>query len=141
MIEITEEHFVGKIAQKAIITNKDTVLITRDHLDEHTWELPGGRLNIDEEPKNGLSRELFEELGVDVVVGDIVYVEQFFHERAQERHLLITYHATLADPTQVFTLSPEEVAEIAWVTKEELPRYHIFANCQRALESFFEKTN
>lgn len=58
----TEEHFMGKVAQKAIIVNKGRVLMTRDPRTPEIWELPGERLNIDEISEEGLQREIQEEL-------------------------------------------------------------------------------
>ena len=62
MSESIEVHFEGKIAQKAIICNENKVLLVRDpRMDSVIWELPGGRMNIDEEPRDAVAREIQEE--------------------------------------------------------------------------------
>lgn len=137
MQELEEEHFSGKVAQKAIIIQGGKILIARDVNDEATWEIPGGRLNVDEDPKAGLARELFEELGVHCEIGTVVYVEQFFHTREENNTLLIAYLAELKNPGEKFKLAPDEVAEVKWVTQEELTEVHVFDNCQRAIEAYF----
>lgn len=62
-----ENHFVGKITQKAILFGSDgDVLVTRvgDH-----WEPPGGTFEFGETLVGGLRRELREEVGLDARVG------------------------------------------------------------------------
>ena len=132
-----EVHFGGKVAQKAILTDGERILITRDVGDPDTWELPGGRLNADELPPAGLAREIYEELGVDIDVGVPVYIEQFYHERDQANMLLIAYEATRKDPAQEFSFGPDEVAEVKWITRDELDHQHLFADMRRALEQYF----
>ena len=58
-----EVHFEGKIAQKVIIVKDGKVLLLRDpRMTEVIWEIPGGRMNIDEEPREAVAREILEEL-------------------------------------------------------------------------------
>lgn len=134
-----EEHFLGKVTQKALIIKDDSVLITRDVDDEAIWELPGGRLNLDEMPAAGMSREIFEELGVVVSVGDIIYTEQFHHTRDDIQGLLLVYKVTLPADDTGFTLAADEVAEVRWITSSELDKQEIYADCHRALVDYFSK--
>ena len=125
------EHFFGKVAQKALLTKGGKVLITRDPSDGEIWEIPGGRLNVGEEPIEGLKRELFEELGVDCEIHECVSVQQFHHVRDGSSALLIAYRTTMVDDSQEFLADPGEVAEMKWVSKENWRIMHSFLNTKK----------
>lgn len=140
MLNREEIHFLGKVAQKALICSGERVLILRAVGDVAVWELPGGRLNAaDKDPKAGLVREVKEELGVLVRVGDIVYIEQFVSVRTSEPHLALVYLATLSDESVRFTLASDEVAEVTWVGKGEWQNYAYYPEYQRALAAYFSR--
>lgn len=132
----TETHFLGKVAQKAIIEKDGKVLIVRN---QGMWELPGGRLNIEESPLVGLKREVREELGVDIVLQEVIYGEQMLHPHMNDRHVFFMYHAHLIDPLQEFVLQEGEIAELKWISKEELGAQELYPMYRRALEVFFAK--
>ena len=140
MPNITEVHFEGKIAQKVIIVKAGKVLLLRDpRVKEVIWEIPGGRMNIDEEPRAAVAREIMEELGVALSVGEVVYMEQFIQTSEGKRAFVIVYEASLVNAVDDFVLSPEEVSEIAWVGKDELNSYPLFPAYKRALDCYFAK--
>ena len=75
------------------------VLLTKADQDEY-WILPGGRVELGEDTRTALERELMEETGREVQVGDLLWVvEDFFH-------LDGTYHHELAFTYAIF---PEDL--------------------------------
>jgi ADP-ribose pyrophosphatase YjhB (NUDIX family) len=132
-----EDHFVGKVAQKVLIIKDNSVLLVRHMGSETMWELPGGRINVNEDPKAGLVREIKEELGVEVMVGDAISVDKFLMKRTNEPHIAIVYKAMLVDIETVLTLDPEEIAEVAWVTRENWEEYQMYSNYAAAVGDYF----
>ncbi len=138
MSQPTEVHFEGKIAQKAIIVKENRVLLVRDpRMDKVIWEIPGGRMNIDEEPREAVAREIMEELGINVLVGHVVHMEQFIKRNEGKRAFVIVYECQMTDVTQQLIMSETEVCEIAWVSALELPQYQLFPEYKRALDYYF----
>ncbi len=134
-------HFVGKVAQKAVIIRDGSVLLIRDPREKvaEICELPGGRLDDGEEPKSGLVRELKEELGIDIVVHEVIQIEQFLQGNKGKRALMIAYRATLKEENQPFVLSSEEIAEARFVPLEEALKLNLFKVYKRTLEVFLNK--
>ena len=65
------------LVSAAIIVEGGHVLLTRRKPGTHlagAWEFPGGKVEPGEDPRAALRRELDEELGIDVSVGEIVDV-------------------------------------------------------------------
>lgn len=140
MSDSTEVHFEGKIAQKAIIVKENKVLLIRDpRIAEVIWELPGGRMNINEEPRMALVREIKEELGIEVKVGEVVFMQQFMQGNEGKRAFVIVYIAILVDTQAEFELDAREVCEFAWVSAAELEKFPLFSEYKNALDCYFEK--
>lgn len=80
----------------------------------HSWEFPGGKIEPGEPPPSALVREIAEELGVEVEVGDIFAVGH--HVYPEKEVILMVYDARLVSG------SPRclGVAEFAWLTAAEL---------------------
>lgn len=60
------------------------------------WEFPGGKLEPDESPEACLARELMEELGLEVKVGELLTAVHHTYDRY--RVLLLAYRCALASP-------------------------------------------
>lgn len=96
------------------------ILITRrpaGGLHGSLWEFPGGKLEEDETPEAGLSREIREELDIAVTVGAILAVVH--HRYDWGAVLLLAYRCR---PLQ-FEIRNLGVAEHRWVAPTELGAY------------------
>lgn len=134
----TEEHFEGKIAQKVIVERAGKILLVQDPREEvDIWELPGGRMNVDEEPRAAIQREFMEEMGVTINVHEVVHMEQFIQGNEGKRAFAIVYLATLADKAADFKTDPREVSRAAWFSAAEIEKLTLYPEYERALRYYF----
>ena len=133
-----EQEFMGKVVTKAIIEYGGKVLVVRDHEDDAVWELPGGHININENTKQAIEREIKEELGVAIVAGQLIYSEQIIHKGNGLPHLFLMFAATLTNPSQPFMVPSKEIAEVKWIDKKSIKELRVYEECERALEAFWK---
>jgi mutator protein MutT len=78
------------------------------------WEFPGGKIDPDESHAAGLEREIREELGADVDVGELLL--QTTHAYVDRTLKLYFYQCRL-----IGTPRPLLGQEMRWVSRGELP--------------------
>jgi len=109
------------LVSAAIVVEDGRVLVTQRKTGTHlagAWEFPGGKVEAGEDPREALRRELREELGIDVEVGEIVDVTFHRYEEADKAVLLLFFEATRSPG------SPEprtlDVAAFRWAARGDL---------------------
>jgi len=105
----------------AVIQRGERVLIAQRPLNGllgGLWEFPGGKVENGEELAACLQREIREELGVYVRVG-----EPFGVYRHAYTHFRVTVHAFLCDLTNGGKPQPLQVEDLYWSSLNELPDY------------------
>jgi mutator protein MutT len=108
------------------------LLITQRPLAGHLgglWEFPGGKREPNESFEECLVRELREELGIEVKVGQLV--ESLVHEYPEKTVSLRFYHC------QWLRREPQPLGcpAFAWITLNELKDYEFPAADARLLEN------
>ncbi len=109
-------------AVKAVITNDDgKILFLQRKRDPKmkvipNWDFPGGIVEIGEEEKAALQREIQEELGVDSVIGDKLGKWTFLRAFDDQTVTVTNYAVELL--SQDIILSNEH-ADFQWVSYEE----------------------
>lgn len=83
------------------------------------WEFPGGKVEPGESPEHALTRELAEELGIEIVVADLAPLT-FASHVYPDFHLLMPLFVCRRWGGEV---TPHEGQELAWVRPAELSSY------------------
>jgi 8-oxo-dGTP diphosphatase len=109
------------VVAAGILIEGGRVLLTQRKAGTHlegAWEFPGGKVEPGEDPRTALARELKEEVGLEVKVGEIVDVTFHRYEQAKKAVLLLFFEVVRQDG------SPEpraiDVAAVRWAKGDEL---------------------
>ena len=104
------------------LTNESGAILLQKRPDHASmgglWEFPGGKVETGESPEVALARELFEELGISVNLGDLV-PETFASEPLGDRNLLLLLYRCVhweGMPT------PHFASEIRWVHPNDMAK-------------------
>lgn len=135
MADDKAEHFVGNVAQKAIIEHDGKILVCRG-IGDNVWEFPGGRLHKGEAPMEAIAREIREELGIEIYDIKPFRIEPSFHYKSNMHQVFIAYTAT--SNTANVTADASEVEEWKWISKEELFALPMFDDCTAVKRALFE---
>ena len=127
MAEVTADGF--KVVGVGVVEKDGKYLITQRRFDDHLggiWEFPGGKKSPTESDEACVARELSEELGITVKVGD--HIETIRYAYPDRKLELRFYSCSLAagEPKAV------EVQDFRWVSPSELI-YYQFPKADRDL--------
>lgn len=84
------------------------------------YELPGGHIDFGEEPVVGLKREIDEEFGMKVEIGDPFYVFTYTNKIKGSQSIEVIYFAKFINEFSVITLNSEDHSEFGWFAEDEL---------------------
>ena len=81
------------VSIKGVLFIGDRVVLLRN--DRNEWELPGGRIEQGESPRQCLAREMLEELGVRVAVADII--DSYLFEAVPNQYVFIVTYGCITE--------------------------------------------
>jgi 8-oxo-dGTP diphosphatase len=127
----------------AIITRDSRILICQRRADKAfplNWEFPGGKVEPGESLADALTREIAEELGVQIKVGPQVYRSQHRYAELSAPIELVFFSAQISGEKPGENVPDEQFAtefaafsvsaafnEVKWVNPAELPEYEFLA--------------
>lgn len=124
------------VSVKGVCIRDGEVLLLRNERDE--WELPGGKLELGEDPVACVGREISEETGWTVTVGPILDAWQY-HIRADVDVLIVTYGCFVGTGSPVQVSSEHKEARL--FGPEEVGALRMPPGYRRSIEAWSSRLN
>lgn len=119
-----------------IIENQQILTMQYQYGGQEVYNLPGGNLELGEHLSDALMREMHEELGIEVSIGEMILVgEVYFEDRKKHTlHLLFEGKITAGIPT----LNPAETSALAtkWLDIDKLNTINLYPNLSKSIQDY-----
>lgn len=110
---MTDQPLIAEVSQKALIRSPADKLLVMQ-ADAETWELPGGRMGATEAPIVGLKREITEETGLSVTVGEPIHTAAWRNDAGRGRFSVVYYCEAATTAVEL----SDEHCDHAWVSPQ-----------------------
>jgi len=122
----------------AIVVHEGRILLVKRAAEpgRGLWAIPGGRLKLGETLKECARREILEETGVTIAVGECIYV---FDLIEKDQHGVIKFHFVVIDFAALYvsgeTKAGDDAADAGWFFPEDLNQLAVSPHTLKALSS------
>jgi 8-oxo-dGTP diphosphatase len=86
------------------------------------YELPGGHIDFGEEVPEGLMREIQEEFGMSIRLGDPFAVFTYQNAVKGSHSIEVIYFAVFTDAIKNIVMNPQDHSAYGWFKEEDLPQ-------------------
>jgi len=94
------------------------------------YELPGGHIDFGEDIIEGLKREIKEEFGMNVSIGDAFAAFTYANEIKGSHSIEAVFFAQFTDPIENVQLNPEDHSTYGWFAESEVGEQFITSRPQ-----------
>ncbi len=107
--------------------------------DPSRWEYGGGKFEFGETPREGVLRELREEVGCEGVINECLEPYSFIHNNDGEKsHWLIIPYIIQVDATKVYNNEPKSLSQIGWFPFSQPPE-PFFKGARHIYTTYYEQ--
>jgi 8-oxo-dGTP pyrophosphatase MutT (NUDIX family) len=122
------------VSVKGVLVRDGRVFLLKNEREE--WELPGGKLELGEEPEVCVAREITEETGLPAIAGPILDAWQYHIGDGQD--VLIVTYGCHADSRRSPRLSSEH-KELGFFTQAEVAGLNMPGGYKQSIRSWFAR--
>jgi 8-oxo-dGTP pyrophosphatase MutT (NUDIX family) len=129
-----------RVATDVLITDSAGRVLLVDPTYKPDWDMPGGMVEANEPPRRAGERELREELGLDLQLGRLLYLEWVPPQGPWDDMLMFIFDGGTLDEQAVanLRLADGELGRFAFVSVDEareLLRPYVWERLRRAVET------
>jgi 8-oxo-dGTP diphosphatase len=88
------------------------------------YELPGGHIDFGEDISDGLKREIKEEFGMSISVGEPFAVFSYVNEVKGSHSVEIIYFAHFTDSIENIVINPKDHSKFEWIAENEMEKIY-----------------
>lgn len=139
-------------AQKAFIVKESRLLMVKKSKDDpknpNKWEVPGGRMEFGEAVEEHIKREVKEEVGLDIQIGEpfAIWTWKIKKQKAdgtsEEVQIVAVASVCYADTTTITDIGQVEddyLSDIKWVPINEVMNYDLIPDIIPVMEKFLKR--
>ena len=137
-METTLQKQIKTSVVACIMDEKRRILLTRRSIPPFfdQWVMPGGKIDHGESIECALLREVKEEVGLQVKIGQLIDIYEHLAIGHKKDHYIILYYQTKALNFEL-KLNPDELSEAIWFSHHQLPELDVPPGCRQILAHLF----
>lgn len=122
---LVDEIYCGKIRLRVcgILQNQDKVLLLNHKFlnpENIFWNFPGGGLEPGETIEECLKREFLEETNLSIQIHELIYVNQFIHDKLHAIELYFRVSSSNFEAKLGFDPEINVLTDLKWFTKNQI---------------------
>jgi ADP-ribose pyrophosphatase YjhB (NUDIX family) len=121
-----------------IVENSAMLLLQYNYSGINLYQLPGGNMQNLETPQHTLTRELYEELNIQIQTNHLLYCGHTLHEQKKKNTTHLIFSATILSGTPLINPAHTTAQACVWLPLSKLRLVHLYPDIREAL---FETSN
>ncbi|GAB3523609.1 NUDIX hydrolase [Emticicia fontis] len=119
-----------------IIENEKILTMHYQYGGQDVYNLPGGNLEFGESLTLALARELDEELGVKVEIGELMMVGEVHFPDPQKQTIHFIFEGEITEGTPLLNAEQTSALAIRWLSIKELGSVNLYPNICKSLKEY-----